>query len=167
MLDSAAFGTGLHPTTALCLEAIDDELTARPTTEILDIGTGSGILALAALVAGVSRAIAIDIDEAAIRVAVRNAELNALSPRFIAVRSEPDALSGRWPLVVANVLSAPLTAMASVLSSRVDRSGRLILSGVRSSLAGEVARAYVRTGMRHVQTRERNGWVALTLSASW
>jgi ribosomal protein L11 methylase PrmA len=170
MIDGPAFGTGLHPTTALCLEALDDELTAWPPDQpkrVLDVGTGSGVLALAALASGVPRVVAIDIDADAVRVAAENARLNGLSSRLQLVLGGPEALGGSWPLVLANVLAAPLMDMAPTLARRVGRRGRLVLSGIRSSLAPDVEQAYRHVGMRLVRSQTRDGWTALTLNASW
>jgi ribosomal protein L11 methyltransferase len=165
MIDSPAFGTGLHPTTALCLEALDDELTAWDPDSVLDVGTGSGVLALAALRWGAPRAVAIDIDGEAVRAAAENARLNGLSSRLHLVHGGPEALSASWPLVLANVLAAPLMEMAPMLAWRVRRGGRLVLSGIRSSLASDVEQAYRHVGMRQVLTHARDGWSALILNA--
>ena len=167
MIDAPAFGTGLHPTTELCLAALDRELDAGRPARVLDVGTGTGVLALAALWAGVPHATAIDIDPDAVRAAADNARLNGLSSRLALVRGGPDAVSGVWPLVLANVLAAPLIEMAPVLARRLDRKGRIVLSGIRSSLAGDVEQVYRRVGLRHVTAETREGWSALTLSASW
>jgi ribosomal protein L11 methyltransferase len=165
MLDGAAFGTGLHPTTALCLEALQHEVSASSPARVLDVGTGSGILALAALSVGVPHVTAIDSDADAVRVAAHNAQLNGLRSRIHLVQCRPGALGGGWPLVLANILAAPLIAMASPLSQHVARGGRLILSGIQQSLARDVEHAYRRVGMRHVSTQTRDGWTALTLAA--
>lgn len=170
MIDGPAFGTGLHPTTALCLDALDDELSAWPSdqpTRILDVGTGSGVLALAALRLGAPSVIAIDIDTDSVKVAAENARLNGLSSRLHLVLGGPEALGGTWPLVLANVLTAPLIDMAPVLARRVGRSGRLVLSGIRSSLADDAAQAYRHVGMRLMRSQTRDGWTALTLAATW
>ncbi len=167
LVDSVAFGTGLHATTALCLEALEEEIDAAPPTGLLDVGTGSGVLALAALHAGVDRAVALDIDPQAVRTTRENARLNGLTSRLQVVRGDLDAVSTTWPLVVANILSAPLIEMAPTLGRRVGHRGRVILSGIRSSLTPEVEQAYRRAGMRHVFTRTRDGWDAITLQASW
>jgi ribosomal protein L11 methyltransferase len=167
LVDGPAFGTGLHPTTALCLGALQDELDGHAVDRVLDVGTGSGILALAALHAGVDRAVGIDIDADALRVAAENATLNHLSSKLLLVRCEPAALSGTWPLVLANVLAAPLVDMATTLARCVGRGGRLVLSGVRSSLVSDVERSYRHIGMRLVRTQTQEGWAALTLHASW
>jgi ribosomal protein L11 methyltransferase len=167
MVDGPAFGTGLHPTTALCLDALDDELAAWRPERVLDVGTGSGILALAALYLGVPRVVGLDIDAAAVRVAAENARLNGLSSKFYIVHGGPEALGGSWPLVLANVLAAPLMEMSFTLARRVGRGGRLVLSGIRSSLAADVEQAYRHVGMRQVRAQSRDGWSALTLHASW
>jgi ribosomal protein L11 methyltransferase len=167
MIDDNAFGTGLHATTALCLEAMHEELAASRPASVLDVGTGSGVLALAALFAGVPEAAAIDIDAGALRVAADNARLNGLASRLQLERGGPAVVSGAWPLVVANILAAPLIDMAPTLAQRVGHNGRLILSGIRASLAREVESAYKRPGMRPVDARTRDGWTALTFQASW
>lgn len=167
MTDGPAFGTGLHPTTALCLEMLDEELRVECPAWVLDVGTGSGVLALAALRAGVGHAVAIDIDADAVRVAAANARLNGLASRLALVHGGPEVLTGAWPLVLANVLAAPLIDMAPALSRRVGRSGRLLLSGIRESLATDVEQAYRRCGMRQIRTQAQDGWTALLLHASW
>jgi ribosomal protein L11 methyltransferase len=165
--DAAAFGTGLHPTTALCLEAIEETaITAMPGA-LLDVGTGSGVLALAALAIGVPRAMGIDIDENALRVAAENARLNALDERLQLVLGGPEAVNGTWPFVVANVLAAPLIEMAPVLVRRIGHHGQLVLSGIPSSVEPEVDAAYRRLGMQRVRVTSRAGWIALVMQASW
>jgi ribosomal protein L11 methylase PrmA len=167
LLDSAVFGTGLHPTTTLCLEAIDAIASADPPAAVLDVGTGSGVLALAALMLGVPRAVAIDIDADAVRVAAENGRRNGVSQRLECHRGGPDVLAEIFPAVVANVLAAPLVEMAPVLVRRVAPHGRLILSGIPQSAEADVRRAYRHLGMRYVSTTARAGWVAVTLHASW
>jgi ribosomal protein L11 methyltransferase len=165
LIDSTAFGTGLHPTTVLCLEAIEDELSDGIPASLLDVGTGSGILALAALHAGVATAVALDNAEDAVRITSANAAINAMASRLRVVHGGPEAVSGTWPLILANILTAPLIEMAPRLSRRVDRGGRLVLSGIRSSLADEVAHAYRHSGLRQVRSASRDGWTALTFHA--
>jgi ribosomal protein L11 methyltransferase len=167
LIDSAAFGTGLHPTTVMCLEAIEDALQPTPAATLLDVGTGSGVLALAALLMGVPRALGIDIDAEALRAAAENARLNALDRRLELARGGPDAVVGTWPLVVANLLAAPLVELAPVLVRRVGHHGRLMLSGIPSSVEPDVDRAYRRLGMQRVRAQSRAGWSALVLQASW
>lgn len=167
LVDAAAFGTGLHPTTALCLEALDDAVRVAEPDAVLDVGTGSGVLALAALALGVPRAVGLDIDDGALRVAAENARLNGFAHRLRLVRGGPEVLRGTWPIVVANILPAPLVEMAPALVSRVGHRGRLVLSGIAASVERDVARAYGRFGMHGVRVRSRAGWIVLELGASW
>jgi ribosomal protein L11 methyltransferase len=167
LVDGAAFGTGFHPTTALCLEALQDEIANAPPTAVLDIGTGSGVLAIAALMLGVPRALATDIDAEALRVAAENARLNGVADRLTLARGGPDAIDGTWPLVLTNILAAPLIEMAPALVRRMGHRGRLVLSGIPSAVEADVTRAYRRPGLQHVRTTSRGGWVALVLQASW
>ena len=167
LTDSAAFGTGHHPTTALCIEALEEMLTDEPVDSILDVGTGSGILALMALRLGVPHAVGLDLDREALEAAAENARLNHLEDQLRLVRGGPDAVEGNWPLVVANVLAAPLIEMAPMLIRRVGGRGRLILSGIPQSLASEVRQAYQHLGMRHLGSKTRAGWTSLVAQASW
>ena len=167
LIDGAAFGTGLHPTTALCLEAIEEAVQTTPPEAVLDVGTGSGVLALAALMMGVPRALGIDIDGEALRVAAENARINHLEERLQLMPGGPGTVTGTFPLVLANVLAAPLIEMAPALVRRVGHQGQLVLSGVPSSVEREVDEAYRRAGMHRVRVTSRAGWIALVMQASW
>src|SRR5262249_38710945 len=155
LVDSDIFGTGHHPTTALCVEALEEVLAIGVAKSILDVGTGSGILALAALKMGVPQAVGLDIDDEALSVAAQNARLNNLAEGFQLVLGGPEIVDGLWPLVVANVLAAPLIEMAPTLVRRVGHNGYLILSGISWSLESEVLQAYQRLGMRHIRSAMR------------
>lgn len=165
--DTDAFGTGLHPTTALCIESIEAALPLVGTAGVLDVGVGSGVLALAALLFGVARAVGVDVDRSALDVAGANAVLNGLSDRLTLVHGGPDLVSEAFPLVLANVLPAPLIDLAPTLVRRVGHHGRLVLSGVPVSIAPDVERTYVRLGMRRAGVDQRDGWSSITLDASW
>lgn len=167
LIDSPAFGTGLHPTTVLCLAFLEDIAAADPPASVLDVGTGSGVLAIAALALGVARATAIDIDVAALDAAGENARRNGVDERLELRQGGPDEVAGTWPLVLANVLAAPLIEMAPQLVRRVAHHGRLVLSGIPAAVAPDVTRAYRRVGMTQVATRSRGAWVAQLLRASW
>ena len=166
LLDADAFGTGQHPTTALCLDALQDAVAARPE-RVLDVGTGSGVLALAALLLDVPHATGTDIEPEALRVAAANARLNGVHERLQLTRGGPEAVTGTWPLVLANVLAGPLIEMAPALVRRVGHHGRLVLSGMPESVETDVSQAYRRLGMHRVDVLSRGGWVALVLQASW
>ena len=165
--DSDVFGTGHHATTALCIGALEEILAFERIDSVLDVGTGSGILALAALKLGVPKAVGLDIDAEALEAAAANARLNHLGDRLELVFGGPDILQGTWPLVVANILAAPLMEMAPSLVRLLARRGRLILSGIPWSVASEVRQAYEHLGVRHFASRERDGWVAVAAQATW
>ena len=165
--DGPAFGTGLHPTTALCLEALEDLLDVATPVRALDVGTGSGILALAALQRGVPRVVGVDIAAEALQVAAENRRLNNFADRLSLVRGGPDAVRGSWPFVVANIRGAELMELASTLVRRIASGGRLVLSGIPRSAAPEVERAYQRLGMRQVSSDARDGWAAIVLLPTW
>jgi ribosomal protein L11 methyltransferase len=167
LVDANAFGSGLHPTTRLCLEILEEEVVLAPPAAVLDVGTGSGILALAALMLGVPRASGLDIDDEALAVATENARLNGIETRLQLTRGGPDAVAGTWPLVLANVLPAPLIEMAPALVKRIGHQGLLVLSGIPASVERDVAGAYRRLGMHYVRTKSRSGWAAVIMRASW
>ena len=130
-----AFGTGTHPTTALCLEwfdALADAGLLRGNA-VLDFGCGSGILAIAALKLDAARAIGVDNDPQALTASHDNADRNGVGDRFAVFLPEQEPVA-RYPIVVANILASALDALAQVLSERVAPGGRIALSGI---LAGQ------------------------------
>src|SRR4051812_9155526 len=167
MVDGPAFGTGLHPTTALCLEALEDLLAHTVPARMLDVGTGSGILALAALQRGVRRAVGLEIDRRALRAAAENARINQMADRLSLIHGGIEAVSGSWPLVTANIRAAELIAMAPALARCVASKGRLVLSGIPRSVTPDVEHAYRRLGMTRIGLDERGGWTALVFHPSW
>ena len=167
LLDSPAFGTGHHPTTALCIEALEEAVSGIVPDRMLDVGTGSGILALAALKLGVPRAVGLDNDADALKTAAQNARLNGVEDRLQLICGTPHRLDLVWPLVVANVLAAPLIEMAPLLVRRVAPGGSLVLSGIPSALETEVAQPYQRSGLRIIRSETRAGWTMLVAQASW
>ena len=100
-----------------------------------------------------------------VKAATENARLNQLSDRLELVLGGPDVVSGNWPVVVANVLAAPLIEMAPILVQRLGRRGRLILSGIHSSLESEVRGAYQHCGIRLIDSKTRAGWTAMTATS--
>jgi ribosomal protein L11 methyltransferase len=152
-----AFGTGEHPTTALCLEWLDAAL--EPGTSVLDYGCGSGVLAIAALALGASRAWAIDNDEQALIATRDNARLNGCEAR-IAI-SAPDSLpKQRVDVVVANILAGPLVSLAAELARIVVPGGAIVLSGILARQAPTVAAAY-EPWFERIATHERDGWTRI------
>ncbi|MEC5319998.1 50S ribosomal protein L11 methyltransferase [Brenneria populi subsp. brevivirga] len=141
MLDPGlAFGTGTHPTTALCLQWLDG-LDLQGKT-LIDFGCGSGILAIAALKLGAARAIGIDIDPQAIQASRDNAQRNGVSERLelYLPQQQPDGL--RADVVVANILAGPLRELAPLISELPKAGAHLGLSGVLATQAADVAAAY-------------------------
>jgi ribosomal protein L11 methyltransferase len=134
-----AFGTGTHPTTALCLEWLDGiDLTGKT---LLDYGCGSGILAIAALKLGASSATAMDIDPQAVLATRQNAAYNSVAENLF-VTGSPDEIDGKFDVVVANILAGPLVQFADSITSTLASRGMLALSGVLCEQAYEVTAAY-------------------------
>jgi ribosomal protein L11 methylase PrmA len=167
LTESNIFGSGHHATTALCIDAIEEALTIAVPDSVLDVGTGSGVLALTALTKGVRTAVGLDIDGDALKTAAENARLNNVADKLQLVLGGPEVVTSSWPLVVANVLAAPLMEMAPVLVRRVGHRGRLILSGIPWSVESEVRQIYQRLGMRHLRSETRVGWTVVLLQATW
>lgn len=167
LIDSPAFGTGLHPTTVLCLEALEEAIQTASPDAVLDVGTGSGVLALGALLLGVPRALGLDLDGDALAVAAENARINGLEERLELKRSGPETVTGRWPLIVANLLAASLVELAPAIVRRAGHHAQVILSGTPTSAESDVTRAYRRLGLHCVDVRAREGWLALVLRATW
>jgi ribosomal protein L11 methyltransferase len=164
-----AFGTGTHPTTALCLEwldgmALSDELMGR---EVLDIGCGSGILAIAALKLGARQATGTDIDPQALQASRDNAARNAIADDDFRLcypeeLDEAGKSMATFPFVIANILAGPLIDLAATVAGHVAPAGRLVLSGILESQADEVLEAYREQGLFMDEPVVREGWVRLS-----
>jgi ribosomal protein L11 methyltransferase len=152
-----AFGTGTHATTALCLEWLDANVQGGES--ILDYGCGSGILAIAAMKLGAARAVACDIDPQALTAARDNAARNGLAAA-IEIAPEPAAVSGRFEILMANILAGPLLELAARLGALTAPGGAIVLSGLLGWQAGEVAGAY-RPWFDIAPAAERDGWALL------
>ena len=150
-----AFGTGSHPTTRLCLEWL--ERTVSSGVSLLDYGCGSGILAIAAAKLGAGEVVGVDIDAQAVSAAIANAERNAVVARF---DDTANAIEGQFDIVVANILSNPLKALAPAIAAYVRPGGRLALSGILAEQAEELIACYAPyLALTIADTRE--GWVCL------
>jgi ribosomal protein L11 methyltransferase len=150
-----AFGTGSHPTTRLCLEWLERAVT--PGVSVLDYGCGSGILGIAAARLGASDVLGVDIDPQAVSAARDNAGRNGIDARF---EDSATRIRGQFDLVVANILSNPLKALAPAISSHVRPGGRLALSGILAAQAGELIAAYA-PWLPLAVAGVREGWVCL------
>jgi len=155
-----AFGTGTHPTTALCLGWLDAQDLAR--CQILDYGCGSGILAIAALKLGADIAVGVDIDPQALQASRDNAERNQIDETCLILDYPEKIGQGQFEVVVANILAGPLIDMASAIAARVRPSGQLALSGILSAQADSVLDAYRIQGIIMYEPQEKEGWVLLT-----
>ena len=150
-----AFGTGSHPTTRLCLEWLERNVT--PGCSILDYGCGSGILAIAAARLGAGKVAGVDIDPQAVEAARANAERNAVTAQF-ADSAKP--VAGKYDVVVANILSNPLRVLAPAICAHVRPGGRLALSGILREQAEEIIGIYSQwLPMQVADVRE--DWVCL------
>ncbi|WP_249693904.1 50S ribosomal protein L11 methyltransferase [Stappia sp. WLB 29] len=163
-----AFGTGHHGTTAGCLIEIDRLLTRRSYERMLDLGTGTGVLAIAMARLSRQPVLATDIDPVATITARANAIHNLAgglvrTATAAGVDSRIFAEAGPFDLVVANILARPLMRMAAGLSARMTRSATLVLSGLRVEDGPRILFAYGMQGFHLVRRQNRDGWLTLTL----
>jgi len=156
-----AFGTGDHPTTSLCLGALDRALEMHPGSSVLDVGTGSGVLAIAARLLGAGKVLGNDIDPHAVRIARENAELNRAGD--IDLTDKPgERIEGSYDIVVANRFANVLCQLAPRLAARTAADGVLLLSGVLSPQTHEVVEAFEAENMRLVDKQTSGEWVLLS-----
>ena len=154
-----AFGTGTHPTTRMCLRWMADRsMNGTPVwPRVLDYGCGSGILAIAAALLGAGTVDAADIDPVAVETTRTNVEVNGVRVEASLV----DAVSGRYDLVLANILATPLKILAPLLASHLDAGATLVLSGILASQADELAAAYA-PWIAIEATASDDGWILMT-----
>ncbi|WFU11013.1 50S ribosomal protein L11 methyltransferase [Rhizobium sp. CB3090] len=163
-----AFGTGHHGTTAGCLETIEKVLASRRVRNALDLGTGSGVLAIGVRKLRNIPVLATDIDPIAVRVARENVRRNGIATG-ITLETAPGFHStafsrhGPFDLIIANILARPLIRMAPQLVAHLAPGGSVILSGILAEQRWKVLGAYNGAKMRHVRTIWRNGWVTIHL----
>jgi ribosomal protein L11 methyltransferase len=159
-----AFGDGDHATTRLAARAIEAHYRVKPGGQLLDIGTGTGVLSLVALLSGARRAVGTDIDAAAVAAAIDNARLNDLHRRARFVHSSA-RISGHFDLVVVNIELRPLLQVLARLPAAARRSPRLLVTGFLSSQAAEVASAVKAAGFAPQRKRRERDWVLLEATA--
>jgi len=167
-----AFGTGLHATTSLVAEMLDASSEHLAGREVLDVGTGSGILSFVALVYGASRALAIDIDPDVVEVVRENAARNGLADRIEARAAVVETITRTFPWVLANIEARVLLPLAPELVRVLAPGGALVLSGILESEHDAIVRTYTALPRRlvHTDTRRRGdasgeGWVAISFRA--
>lgn len=158
LVPSAAFGDGRHPTTQMCLQAVRS-LAPRAPFRMLDVGSGTGVLAILAAKLGASEALGLEIDEDANRDATTNAEKNGVADRVSFGTEWPE---GRFELVVANILRGVLVALRDDILARLAEGGTLVLSGLASTDVPVLVAAYApRLGGARPDVFERGDWRTL------
>ncbi len=165
---SMAFGTGTHPTTQLCMEVLESATQAGQ--DVIDVGCGSGILSIGAVKLGAKHALAVDIDNAAVRSTRENAEMNGvLNAIESGIGSVTEIREGTFsiqqaPLVLANILAPVIIRLFDVgLADLVAPGGKLVLSGILDSQAEDVVKAGEAQGMKRTDQRQINDWVVILM----
>lgn len=155
-----AFGTGDHPTTSLCLGAVDDFMAEHPGADVLDVGTGTGVLLFAAKKLGAGRCVGIDNDDVSVGLAKECAEENGLGGVELSAQTL-DAIDGQFDLVLANILANTLVELAPLIAPKVKK--RLVLAGVLVPQAADVTAAFVAQGMKPAGQTITGEWIRIDL----
>ena len=154
-----AFGTGGHETTKLCLEMCEKYM--KPDDSVLDVGCGSGILGIAALLLGAKKAVGVDIDEVAARTAGENAELNGVGDRFTAIcGSFTDKVEGKYDIVLANIVADAIMFLSKGVKDFMKDDAVYIMSGIIDT-RGEEVKASVSKYFDIIEEHRDGGWVCL------
>lgn len=158
----AAFGTGTHATTALCLELLQKYIDAGST--VLDIGCGSGILSIAAVLLGADSADGVDIDATAVKVAKENARLNKVDEKtnFI-VGDLAEKISGKYDVVCANIVADIIIRLTDNVTDYMKQNSVFIISGIIDVRADDVIASFTKAGFTAVDTCRRDNWYAFAL----
>ena len=153
-----AFGTGDHPTTSLCLAAVDRFLGSHPGASVLDVGTGTGVLAIAARKLGAGKVVGVDNDEMSVTLANENAVANAVTGLSLSGKTL-EQIDGPFDLVVANILANTLVALAPAIAAKTGK--RLVLAGVLVPQQAEVEAAYRAQGLVPEGHQTQGDWIRL------
>ena len=160
-----AFGTGTHQSTRLCMELAEQIVTGGE--QVLDLGCGSGILAITALLLGAEGALGIDIDDVAVRVCTENAAMNGLEQRAGFRKGDlARGIDGQYQLIFANIIADVILKLLPDVPRLLAPGGWLIASGILSERAGEIESALGRLGLRVERKLENEGWCALLVAAN-
>ena len=163
---AASFGTGQHNTTQLCLELLEQNISQGDS--LLDLGCGSGILSIAAILLGAQRATAVDIDENSVKIAAENAHKNnipsgsytALAGNIITDKALAEKIGTGFDVVCANIVADVLIAMSGLFAGFLKKGGKLVVSGIIEPRRDEVLEKIQASGFELVQTRQKDDWVA-------
>ena len=159
----AAFGTGTHATTSLCLSVLENEI--RHGMSVLDIGTGSGILAIASVLLGANDAIGVDIDAQSVKTATENAEINNVSDKVqFLVGDLADKINDKYDIVCANIVADVIIRLFDNVADYMKDEGKLIISGIIDIRAAEVEAEAVAHGFNIQKMLERDNWRAYILT---
>ncbi|MCX6341748.1 MAG: 50S ribosomal protein L11 methyltransferase [Fimbriimonadales bacterium] len=153
-----AFGTGDHPTTRMCLEYL--EMQVASSNSVLDLGCGSGILAVGAKMVGAGETLAIDIDPIAVEVAKENITRNNVEVKTAVGDVLELQLESRWDIVVSNIISATLINLAPDAAYALKSGGKWIVSGIITQNWSDVKKAAEKSGFTYIEHREEDGWNA-------
>lgn len=154
-----AFGTGTHETTRLCLELLEQYVS--PGCDVLDVGCGSGILSVAALLLGAQKAVGVDIDELAVKTAEENAQINGVNGRFTAICGNlTKQVSGQFQVVVANIVADVIISLTQDVPAYLSPDAVYLMSGIIDSREDDVLAA-LSPQFEVIGRREEKGWVAL------
>ena len=162
----AAFGTGHHGTTVGCLQSYSDLLKKRGFKRVLDVGAGTGVLAIAAAKTGTRVAVGTDIDPISVRISNENAKLNSSSARFVYANGldhQRVRKDGPYDLVFANILARPLVSLSHSIRGALKPRGLVILSGLLRTQERFVKGAYLSHGFRVIRRLHRDAWCTLVM----
>ena len=160
-----AFGTGRHSTTILCLELLEDVL--KGGERVADIGTGSGILAIAAIKMGARQVIAVDIDPKAVHIARENARINGIYDEIHVVCGRLlNPIRGRYDVIVSNIASKVIRLMIPDFTAYLNTGGKLILAGILGDEVSEIQNELENNGLAILETRSHEEWAGILAEAA-
>ncbi len=165
-----AFGTGLHASTHLSLRALEGTILSGtfrdkfPQIKVLDVGTGTGILGMAAAKLGAYRALGIDIDPEAVKIASENVRKNALGDKMVVISQNLTEITGKFSIILANITYLELVRLCPLLFARLEEEGVLILSGILAEQIQDLLDVYQRHGSNLLSTSREGEWVCTVLT---
>ena len=165
--DGASFGNGRHPSTRLAVTCIEAAITdfhqsnTQPMQSCLDLGTGSGILVITALLLGVETGVGIDIDPNAIAEARENIRLNQLDGKIHIMAQSVEEVTGKFHLITANLRYTTLISIFPIISKMIEYDGYIVMSGIKSAEVPHILEAYPSLQFGTIFTAEENGWVGI------
>lgn len=155
-----AFGTGTHETTSMCIELLENKIS--PQTRLLDVGCGTGILSIAALLLGAHSAVAVDIDPNAVRAAEENAKTNNVSDRISIIQGDLlDKIEDKYDIIVANIIADVIIDLSKHIDSYLNPGGIFIASGIIKDRINDVEFALAQQGFKITEKKIKGEWVAI------